>query len=205
MTVLSTSALVLTMSSTNNAATTLTAKLTDNLPAGVTLANPPGAGGSCPGTVGATAGASTLTYALGSVIPAVGCTLVVNVVSSVAGTYTNTIAASALQTLAGSNAAPATATLVVRPVAPPTVSKSFTPSTTLAGATSTLLLTLGNPNTRVMTLTSASTDTLPANLRIATPPALARACTAASVTANAGSSAISYANGASLPEGGCTI
>lgn len=205
MTVMGTSALVLALSSTNNTATTLTAKLTDNLPAGVTVATAPGIGGSCPGTVGATAGASTVTYAIGSVIPAVGCTVVVNVASSVVGTYTNTITPGALQTLAGSNALPATATLVVRPVAPPTVSKSFTPSTTLAARTSTLLLTLGNPNTLATTLSSTFTDTLPANLRIATPPALASSCTTASVTANAGSSTISYASGAGLPAGGCTI
>lgn len=207
MTVPGTSALVLTMNSANNTATTLTAKFTDNLPAGVTIAATPVLGGSCPGTSNAAAGGSTVTYALGAVIPAVGCTVVVNVVSTVVGTYTNLIAPGALQTVAGSNALPATATLVVRPVVPPTVSKSFTPTTTttLAGGTSTLLLTLGNQNTRAGALSSPFTDNLPTNLRIATPPMLAGSCPTASVTANAGSSTISYANGASLPVGGCTI
>ena len=205
MTILSTSALVLTMSSTNNTATTLTAKFTDTLPAGVTIASTPGIGGSCPGTKSATAGGSTVTYAHGAVIPAIGCTVVVNVVSSVAGTYTNLITPGALQTVAGSNALAATATLVVRPVVPPTLGKSFTPTTTLAGGTSTLLLTLGNASTRVATLTSPFTDSLSANLRIATPPVLAGSCPTASVTGNVGSSTISYANGASLPAGGCSI
>lgn len=198
-------ALVINLSSTNSAATTLTAKLTDNLRSGVIVATPSGRGGSCPGAIGATAGGATVTYALGAVIPAVGCTLVVNVTSSVVGTYTNTIAAGALQTLAGSNALPTTATLAVTPVAAPTVGKSFTPASVLAGATSTFVLTLGNPNTRVMTLTSGITDTLPGSLRVATPNALGGTCSSASVTANAGSATLAYASGASLPPGGCTI
>lgn len=74
VTVPSTSALLLSMRRSNNTQTTLTAKLTDNLPIGVTIARPPDIGGSCPDTKSATAGGSTATTARGAVIRAVGCT-----------------------------------------------------------------------------------------------------------------------------------
>ena len=200
-----TSTLVLNLNSTNNSVATLTALFRDTFPAGVTTANPSGLSTTCPGAATASVGSNSVTYANGATVPAVGCSIAVNITSSTLGTVTNTVAAGALQTTLGSNATPATATLVVTPIAAPTVSKTFSPTTALAGKTSTLVVTLGNSNSRPATLASTFTDTLPAGLRIAAPPALGGTCSLASVTANAGSSTVAYASGATQPAGGCTI
>ena len=68
-----------------------------------------------------------------------------------------------------------------------------------------MTITLGNPNTGTLTLTSVFTDSLPANVVVATPANIAGTCTTASVTATSGSGTITYASGATIPSGGCTI
>ena len=90
-------------------------------------------------------------------------------------------------------------------VCPPTLSKGFNPVSVPVGASSALTITLGNSNAAAVTLNSTLTDTLPTGLVVATPNGLFTTCTPASVTALAGGSTISYANGASIPAGGCAI
>jgi len=197
-----TSVLTLTLGNSNTTALTLTSALTDALPAGLVVATPNGLGGSCPGAVTAVAGGGSIAYASGAIIPAGGCTIVVNVSAAVQGTYLNTIPACALATAAGCNAAPASATL--QAVALPTIGKSFAPASVLVGTPATLTLTLGNANAAAITLTAALTDTLPAGLVVATPNGLGGTCPGAA-TAVAGGSTVAYANGAAIPPGGCTI
>jgi uncharacterized repeat protein (TIGR01451 family) len=200
-----TSTLVINFNSTNSVATTLTGIFTDNLPAGLVVANPAQIGGNCPGAVGAVPGSGSVTYALGSAIPAIGCAISLSVTSSTPGTYTNTLPIGALQTLNGINGVAATATLVVTPLVAPSVSKTFSPTSTLAGGTSTLQITLANTNPTAATLSSALVDTLPGALRVATPPAVNGTCSTAAFTATAGSPTVTYAAGASIPPGGCTL
>ncbi|RZJ07872.1 MAG: hypothetical protein EOO54_23155, partial [Haliea sp.] len=95
---------------------TLTAVLTDTLPTApgpVRVAANPNVQKTCPGNVGAAAGAASVTYASGSVIPAGGCSISVDVTASAAGVHNNTIAAGSLRTTAGNNPEPATAPLTV--------------------------------------------------------------------------------------------
>ena len=114
-----------------------------------------------------TVGTSTVTLT-GGTIPAGGsCTVTVPVTAPVAGSYFNALIAGALQTDNGTNAAPAVATLTVLPVIPPTLSKSFSPATILAGGSSTLTITLSNPNNTIATLTAPLTDTLPSGVVVA--------------------------------------
>jgi uncharacterized repeat protein (TIGR01451 family) len=200
-----TSTLVINFNSTNSVATTLTGIFTDNLPTGLVVANPPQVGGNCPGTVGAVPGSGSVTYALGAGIPAVGCAISVGVTSSTPGTYTNSIPIGRLQTQNGINGVAATATLVVTPFVAPTVSKTFSPTSILAGGTSSLQITLANTNPTAATLSSALVDTLPGALRVATPPVVSGTCNTASFTATAGSPTVTYAAGASIPPGGCTL
>jgi uncharacterized repeat protein (TIGR01451 family) len=108
--------LTITLGNTNASAITLTSALVDTLPStpgAMTINSPNGLGGTCPGSVTATAGANTITYANGATIPAGGCTIIVDVTASVAGSYTNTIAAGALTTTAGNNPSPTSATLTI--------------------------------------------------------------------------------------------
>jgi large repetitive protein len=104
---------------TNSIALTLSAALTDVLPAGLALGAPaldtttadPQGRPRCAGVT--TSGGNTITLASGASIPAGGCSIWANVTGSVAGQYLNAIAAGALATNAGPNALPATATLSI--------------------------------------------------------------------------------------------
>ena len=200
------SKLTITLQNINTTTITLSAALVDALPGNVFVAPTPNVGGTCTtSAVTAVAGATSITYGLPATIPAGGCTIEVDVTSAVSGAHTNTIAAGQLQTDAGNNPDPAVATLGVDQPAPPTVDKDFSPSTIALGATATLTITLGNPNAVGLTLASDFIDTLPANLVLATPATLGGTCTAGAVTATAGGSSVTYASGATILTGGCTI
>ncbi len=199
-----TSTLTITLGNANASAITLTSILTDSLPAGVVVATPNALAGTCTaGSVSATAGGTSVSYASGASIASGGCTIIVNVTSTVPGVYTNTIAAGALKTTIGNNPAPAGAVLTV--LGPPTISKSFAPKVISVGGVSVLTLSLGNGNATAATLTTNLVDTLPANVVLAPTPGIAGSCTLGSVTAAAGGSTITYASGASIPAGGCSI
>ena len=201
-----TSTLTITLGNSNASPATLSASFTDALPTGMTIANPTNLGGNCAtGSVTATAGSSTITYASGAAIPATtGCTISLDVTSATPGTATNSLAANALQTNLGNNAGPVTADLNVT-LAAPTVAKQFSPSAIAVGSVSTLTISLGNSNATAALLTSALIDTLPAGMRVATTPNIGGSCSSASVTASAGSATVSFASGAVIPPGGCSI
>src|SRR4029077_10320332 len=65
-----TSRLTITLGNANAGAATLTAALTDSLPAGLTIANPTALGGSCTaGALAANAGGRSVSYAADATIP----------------------------------------------------------------------------------------------------------------------------------------
>jgi fimbrial isopeptide formation D2 family protein len=106
----------------------------------------------------------------------------------------------------------ASAEPVVITPAGPTISKSFSPSTILPGGTSTLSITLTNPNTATALTNASFSDTfptVPAGLTVTASPTTTVNCTAgttgASLTANAGATSISF-SATSLPaNGNCVI
>ncbi len=131
----------------NHPSVTLTqASLVDNLPANVVLADPvsstlTGCGSSAALT--AVAGGTSVTLNNATIAPSSTCMIRVNVTSNTQGAYTNRIPASTLKTQQGlTNATPATARLAVREIG---VIKRFSPSTIVAGDTTTLTITLQNP------------------------------------------------------------
>ncbi|MFO1413310.1 MAG: hypothetical protein U1F10_05250 [Burkholderiales bacterium] len=81
----------------------------------------------------------------------------------------------------------------------PTLGKTISPSTIVAGGTATLTLALGNGNPGPMTLTAAFTDTMPAG--VTTTSGNTGTCTGVTVTPTQ----ITMASGATIPPGGCTI
>ncbi len=113
------SRLTVFLGNNNASAATLTAALVDSLPTApgnVLVAPAPGIQTSCPGGVGAVtaaAGAASLSFASGQVIPSGGCNFSVNVTGAAAGAHINTIAAGALQTSLGSNQSPTQAELQI--------------------------------------------------------------------------------------------
>ena len=142
----------------------MTAPLTDTLPSGLVVSGV--ASTTCGGTPSASTSAVTLT---GGTIPANGsCTVTVNVIAAVAGSYFNSLTAGALQTSNGNNAGPAVSTLTVNIPAniPLTLSKSFSPGTIKPGGVSTLTITMTNPNNTVANLTAPLIDYLPSGMVI---------------------------------------
>jgi uncharacterized repeat protein (TIGR01451 family) len=198
------STLTLTLENPNATDLTLDADFTDNLPAGVVIANPNNLAGSCTlGSVTATSGSSQISYANGASIPPVSCTIVVDVTSAAAGSYNNTIAAGDLSTATGgSNPQPATASLIVTAPIPPTLSKSITPITINPGQPSRLTISLGNDNAIAATLGADLVDNLPANTQLATPANLLTGCPG---TVQTTATSVTYTNGSTVPPGGCSI
>ena len=82
---------------------------------------------------------------------------------------------------------------------------AFAPATIATGTTSRLTVSLGNSNAGAATLTQTLTDTLPSGLTIANPAALGGTCNAGALAATPGGRSVSYAAGAAIPPGGCTI
>ena len=181
--------------------------VTDALPTGLVVAPVPHAATSCAsGVVLAEPSATSLRLA-GAIVPANGaCTVTVAVLSNISGSYVNQIPASAVSSTEGvSNEEPTRASLVVS--TPPTVAKQFDPAVIPAGGTSRLTIFLGNTNATAAVLSSAFVDTLPiapGHITLATPANRVTTCPGA-VTADAGAASVSYASGAQLPAGGCTI
>ena len=89
-------------------------------------------------------------------------------------------------------------------VAPPTIAKAFGAASIVVSGTTTLTLTLTNPNAASALSGVGFTDTLPAGLVVATPNGLASTC-GGTATALAGSGSVVLANGGLAASGSCTI
>jgi LPXTG-site transpeptidase (sortase) family protein len=161
------------------------ANWTDNLPAGITIENPPNLVNTCGGTVTEAGGGSLdpgdTTFQLNNgTVPAQNpngtpgeCYVEVDVTSTTPGNLINTIPAGALSSetidpdfpsgppVPITNTSPASATLNVIGVQPPSLSKSFAPNTIFVGATSTLTITVRNNDSSFPLTELTLTDTLP--------------------------------------------
>jgi uncharacterized repeat protein (TIGR01451 family) len=87
---------------------------------------------------------------------------------------------------------------------PPTIAKSFNPSGVAIGQSSVLTFTITNPSGSAITAV-AFTDTFPANLFVQTPNNLTGSCGAGTITATAGSGAVSLSGGTIPASGSCTF
>ena len=161
---------------------------TDTLPAGMTLASPTAASSTCGGSLGATAGGSTITFTGGEIRQATSCTVSVNVTASSPGTYTNV---SGDLTSDAGNSGSATANLTVA-TNRPGFRKSFSPSTVFFGGRSTLVFTIDNTANTALVANLTFTDNLPSGMVVASPANASSTCGGGTITALAGSSVISY-------------
>jgi uncharacterized repeat protein (TIGR01451 family) len=198
----------LTLSIQNPNSTSLTGvSLTDSLPANLVVAQTPNAGTTCSGgTVNAPASANSITLTGATLAANSTCTVTVDVLSNLSGSYTNTIAANALASFEGvTNEEASSAQIIISK--PPTITKQFSPAVMAANGTSTLTIFLGNENSSAATLTSALVDilpTAPGAVVVASTPNVQKTCPG-TVTATAGSGTITYANGSVIPANGCSI
>jgi len=185
-----------------NAATALSGvAFTDNLPAGLVVATPNGLSNTCGGSVTATAGSGSIALSAGSLAANANCTISVNVTGTTTGTKNNTTGA-ITSTESGPGVPSNTATIVV--LAPPSIAKAFSPTTIALNGTSSLTLTITNPNAGTALAGVAVTDAFPAGLLVATPNGLSSTC-GGSVTATAGSGNVSLSGGSIAAGGSCTI
>jgi hypothetical protein len=161
------STLVLTLSNSNAVIDTMTAPLTDHLPAGMSVDG--AATTTCGGTVDALKGSTSVTLT-GGTIPAEGsCTVSVVVTPDCDCPYYNSVSAGSLKTDNGNNADAAVATLTVTKAivsGPPTLTKFFYPEEIKPGGATTLTIILTNNDSTAATLTAPFTDPLPSGMVI---------------------------------------
>jgi LPXTG-site transpeptidase (sortase) family protein len=178
---------------------------TDNMPAGMILANPLNFNvGTCGGTLSGVPGANSFSFNGGS-LPSLGrCTLTLSATMTVNGNLTNRIPAGAVTTTNGvSNADPVEATLTNLPGA--SVSKFFSPNPISAGAQSLLTITILNTGNIELTGMGLS-DSLPAGLVIAggSAPAPVNNC-GGTFVAITGTQLIQLTGGGLAGNSSCTI
>ena len=174
--------------------------LTDTLPLGLVIANPPAPAESCPGgTLTAVNGTNTITFTntAADVLGAgLSCLIDVWVTSTAPGSYTNTIPASAITTIEGrTNLNPTSATIRVTSL---NVTKAFYPTVVQAGGSSTMTITLENTVNSPL-INVSLTDNLPGTvtdgIRVAATPNASTTCTGGTITANPGSNQVLMTGG----------
>ncbi len=173
--------------------------ISDALPSGVQVDSPPAAtkNANCVGSSFAPAAGDTLlTYSGASILAGKTCTLTVNITSSTAGVFTNTISPANISDAENRNlSGNISANLTVSGLS---VSKAFAPSTVNPNGISTLTIKLTNTNINQLDNVSMS-DTLPGSLTngvvIAPAPNASTTCGSGTVTAAAGTQAISLSGG----------
>ncbi len=142
--------------------------LSDSLPAGVVLADPPDAQTTCTGgTLTAAAGGSEVSYSGGMLGAGATCMIAVDVTSVAVGSHPNDMA-SATSSLGDST--PAEATLTVDAAAAPGFAKTFSPATVAPGGVSTLTFRIDNAANAIDVGSLAFTDAFPDGLSVAATP-----------------------------------
>jgi uncharacterized repeat protein (TIGR01451 family) len=193
-----TSTLTFTLSNPNVATTLNGVGFGDSLPAGLVVNTPSGLANGCGGT--ASAAESSVSLSNGSIPPLGTCTVSVSVKGVGAGTKNNV--SGAVSSTNGGSGNTASAVLVV--ALPPSLTKAFGQASIAKTGSTSLTLTLSNPNAGTGLSGIAFTDPLPLGLKVASPSGLANTC-GGIVQAVAGSTAVSV-SGVSVPASAlCTV
>ena len=196
----STTSLTFNITSPNTVATLTGIAFTDTLPAGLAVATSNGLSSTCGGTPTAVAGSGAVSLIGGTLAPGANCTVSVNVTGTAAGVKNNSVQVTSIE---GGTGNTSTANLTV--IAPPVLSKSFgAASIPLSGSTS-LSFTVQNNNGTVALNGVGFSDSLPPGLVISTPNGLSGACGGGSITATAGTGAISLSGATLAASASCTF
>jgi uncharacterized repeat protein (TIGR01451 family) len=198
------STLTLTLSNYNASAIS-TIAFSDAMPAGITLVG--ATTNSCGGVSASTATSAAITGGSLAAAPATiggfsSCTITVSVTSATAGTYVNAVPAGNLN---GVSYNAATATLTVTPFTPVSAAKSFSVANTARGATTTLTITLTNPNATTAAAITSFTDNLNTMGAGYTIGGVATTSCGGTLTATSGTTLISLSGGSIPIAGSCTI
>lgn len=201
----------------SDASTATGVALTDNLPAGMTVAATPGVSTTCDGTVTAAPGATTVGLAGATLAAGGSCEILLTVTAGGVGDLVNSDCTVSADNSTSTACSPATLTVIDRP----TFAKAFAPSSTVVGGTVTLTFTIANPNNAQSNPNYLPTfgnlafvDDLPPGLVVATPNGLGGSCldplaagvsVVGEVTAPAGGTSIELTSLALAAPATCTV
>ncbi|MEI6426892.1 MAG: hypothetical protein WCO45_00685 [Pseudanabaena sp. ELA607] len=207
----------ITITNNNNFALT-NAGITDGMPSTIKIYNPANATTDCgAGIINATPGASTVTMSGGTIPPTVGattglCTISFDVYSSASGTtQSSDILAGSLTNNQNDTNGPFSVTLSIRPITYSAVTgaKAFSPASFAATQSSTVTITLNNPNNVALDGATMS-DNLPSGLTVTGTPSTT--CNNGIIVPNPGattvtntSGSVTLNNGKIPASGSCTI
>ncbi len=172
----------------------------DTLPAGLVVATPNALTNTCGGAVTALPGTGAIGLVNGSLSVSGSCVITVNITGTTGGLKDNLTGA--ISSNEGGTGGTASASLEV--IAPPTIAKAFGLASIPVTGTTTLTVTLTNPNATTALTGVGFTDALPAGLVVENPNGLVSNC-AGTLTALAGSSSVALANGDLSSSGSCTV
>ena len=176
--------------------------LSDTLPDGVVLADPPNVRQICAGgTLTAAAGDGGVSYSGGGIVGGVSCTIAVDVTSAAAGIYLN---GTESVTSSLGTSTPAEAILTVGAAAAPVFSKAFSPDTVDPGGESTLTFTIDNTANAIDVGSLAFTDDFPDGLVMTGTPNASAAC-GALATLGASETSLTFSDGSIVAGQTCTI
>jgi uncharacterized repeat protein (TIGR01451 family) len=173
---------------------------TDSLPLGLVVAPTPNLTNSCGGTASGAAGATSVTLSAGTLAVGASCTVSVNVQGASGGVKTNSVQASSNE---GGTSTTATASITV--IGAPSLTKVFGASSIALGGSTSLTFNITNVNAAQSLSGIAFTDTLPPGLVISTPNGQSGSCGSGTITATAGTNAISLAGGTLAASGSCSF
>ncbi len=174
----------------------------DALPGGLVISTPNGLAGSCGGgTITATQGGGAVSLTGANLAASGSCTFSVNVTGVAAGTQNN-VTGNVTSTEGGAGG---TASASISVLAPPSIAKAFSPTAISPNGISSLSFTITNPAANSVALTGVSfTDSFPTGITIATPNGLVGSC-AGTITATAGSGAVSLSGGTVAAGANCSF
>ncbi|WP_049721350.1 DUF7933 domain-containing protein [Gilvimarinus polysaccharolyticus] len=188
--------------------------VTDLLPEGLVVGTVPNIQTTCTNAVVSAPSSSRDIIATGITLAATGnagssCTVSVNVLSNIPGTYVNEIPVGGVTSFEEiENEEPTQAELIVSE--PGTLGKQFEPPVIPPNGVSRLTITINNNNEANMVLSAPLEDVLPvlpSQMEVAAPANLFTSCPDgnAAIQANAGATSVVLDNGAIIPPGGCRI
>ncbi|HWX53888.1 MAG TPA: hypothetical protein VN176_04775 [Verrucomicrobiae bacterium] len=208
-----TTSLSFTITNPNSTIQLVNTGLADILPGGLVVATPNGLAGSCVadgGVVTADPGTTSIALSTLNLPGGSACSFSLNVTgtssgvkNNVSGNVTGTFddGTGGFKTITGGTASASIVVLV-----PPSITKVFNPGTIAPTGVSVLSFTITNPSVNPVSLTGVGfTDTLPANLFVATPNGATGSCGGGTLMAVAGSSTISLTGGTIVSGGSCTV
>lgn len=167
---------------------------TTSLPAGLVVSDTPNASTTCTGgTISSVSASGTIAYAGGTVAAATSCSIQVDVRATGFGSLTAT-SGDLTSSLGASGTAGSTLTVSAAPQ--PVFTAGFSPTSIVQGDTSTLTLTVNNSSAFVAATALDFTNTLPAGVTLAATPNAFTSCSTGTLTAAAGSGALTYSGGA---------